>query len=241
MDVPPSPDRVFDFPVAEPEPKPVPEQAPVEMPVNMNGWIEWDVPLLGEMDVPMENPGGGQDADMDMLMDGDEADEDDEDEDDNEDDWDVDEEWLIASVKLPPMPVVPPPSVFEVCGPSTAAPGLPFPMGLSLPEVVRSVVVHHVDIGGLCIRTENLEHAHGVLQEQVMTKVGEVEDQVLEMQNNLNNYPSEQELRKENQKLRELLRARKGDQGMLASYVLGLGERLAMVELQFPRLPPGPQ
>ncbi|GKG55650.1 hypothetical protein Tco_0574544, partial [Tanacetum coccineum] len=88
MDVPPSPDRVFDFPAAEPEPEPTPEQAPVEMPVNMNGCIEWDVPLLGEMDVPMENPGGGQDADMDMLMDGDEADEDDEDEDDNEDDWD---------------------------------------------------------------------------------------------------------------------------------------------------------
>ncbi|GKA16562.1 hypothetical protein Tco_0696309 [Tanacetum coccineum] len=58
-----------------------------------------------------------------------EDDEDDEDEDDNEDGWDVDDEWLMAPVTPPLMPVVPPPSTFKVGGPSTAAPGLPFPVG----------------------------------------------------------------------------------------------------------------
>ncbi|GJU61611.1 hypothetical protein Tco_1243446 [Tanacetum coccineum] len=40
MDAPQSPDRVFDFPVVEPEPEPVSEQVPVVAPVNINGWIE---------------------------------------------------------------------------------------------------------------------------------------------------------------------------------------------------------
>ncbi|GKB37841.1 hypothetical protein Tco_0882783 [Tanacetum coccineum] len=38
-------------------------------------------------------------------------------------------------------------------------------------------------------------------------------------------------------KLKDLLSTREGDQGMLASYVLGLSERVAMLELQFPRPP----
>ncbi|GJU61612.1 hypothetical protein Tco_1243447 [Tanacetum coccineum] len=101
--------------------------------------------------------------------------------------------------------------------------------------------VHHEEIGGLCVRIENMEHAHGVL-EQVMTKVGEVEDQVLEMQDKVQTLESiVQELRKENQKLRDMLSTRDGDQGVLASYVLGLGKRLAMMELQIPGPPLGPQ
>ncbi|GKB37842.1 hypothetical protein Tco_0882784 [Tanacetum coccineum] len=70
------------------------------------------------------------------------------------------------------MPVVPPPSTFEVGGPSTAAPGLPFPVGRPFPKVVSSVAVHHEEIDGLHVRTENLEHAHGVL----VRKMGEVSD-----------------------------------------------------------------
>ncbi|GJV14953.1 hypothetical protein Tco_1360276 [Tanacetum coccineum] len=105
---------------------------------------------LGEMDVPMENPDGNPDEDVDMLMDDDEEDDDDED-DGDEDGWEVDDEWLMASVTPPPMPAVPLPSTFEVGGPSTAAPVPPFPMGRPLPEVVSSVAVHHEEIGGLCI------------------------------------------------------------------------------------------
>nr|GEZ29069.1 hypothetical protein [Tanacetum cinerariifolium] len=223
--------------------------APVKAPVNMNGWIEWDVPLLGEMEAPMENP--------------------DEDE--------VDDEWLMASVTLPSVPTIPSPSSYEVGEPSTAAPELPFPLGRLLLEVVSSVTVHHEEIGGLFVWIENLEHAHGVLVRKIGEvsdaqlddgiAIGEIRPRVLEMQDKVNNYPSGQvdglredvdgllglnervqtlestvqELRKENQKLRGLLSAREGDQSMLASYVLGLGERLTRVELQFPRPPIGPQ
>ncbi|GJW75164.1 putative ribonuclease H-like domain-containing protein [Tanacetum coccineum] len=56
MGEPLSPDRVFDFPVDEPEPHPAygffaPEPLPgyAGNPNNNNGWIEADVPLLGEL------------------------------------------------------------------------------------------------------------------------------------------------------------------------------------------------
>nr|GFA73331.1 hypothetical protein [Tanacetum cinerariifolium] len=49
-------------------------------PINNNGWIEWDVPLGGEVDEPMVEP---------------EFDE--EEMDDDDDDWDDDDvEWLMA-------------------------------------------------------------------------------------------------------------------------------------------------
>nr|GFA24051.1 hypothetical protein [Tanacetum cinerariifolium] len=56
MGEPSSPDRVFDFPMDEPEPHPAYDFfAPGQLlgyagnPNNMNGWIEEDVPLLGEL------------------------------------------------------------------------------------------------------------------------------------------------------------------------------------------------
>ncbi|GJR42986.1 hypothetical protein Tco_1311089 [Tanacetum coccineum] len=218
-------------------------------------------PVIDDMMEPMENPN----EDVDMLMDDDDGDDDDEGEDD-EDGWEVNEEWLMAPITPPPMLIVPLPSTFEVGGPSTAAPGPLFLVGRPFSEVVNSVAVHHEEIGGLCVRIENLEYIHGVLvrkmgdvsdaqlddrigigeiqprvttlegkvevlasqQEQAMTKVGEVEDRVLEMQDKVNNYPcgqldglredvdgllwlngrvqtlesTVQKLRKENQKLR---------------------------------------
>nr|GFA98895.1 hypothetical protein [Tanacetum cinerariifolium] len=51
MDVPLLLDHAFDFFVVEPV------SGLAEAPDNQNGWIEWDVPLGGEMDEPMENPG----------------------------------------------------------------------------------------------------------------------------------------------------------------------------------------
>ncbi|GKG39749.1 hypothetical protein Tco_0463894, partial [Tanacetum coccineum] len=67
MDEPLSPDRVFDFPVDEPEPHtacdffaPRPLPGCAGNPNNNNGWIEADVPLLGELgavaDEPMVGP-----------------------------------------------------------------------------------------------------------------------------------------------------------------------------------------
>ncbi|GJV98225.1 hypothetical protein Tco_1553477 [Tanacetum coccineum] len=55
--------------------------------------IEEDVPLLGEIEGPMENP----DKDVDMHIDDDDENDDDEGEDD-EDGWEVNEEWSMAPV-----------------------------------------------------------------------------------------------------------------------------------------------
>ncbi|GKC80568.1 hypothetical protein Tco_1131342 [Tanacetum coccineum] len=219
------------------------------------------------MDEPMENPDNNPDEDLDMLVGDDDKDDDDKD-DGDEDGWDVDEEWLMAPVTPHSMPVVPPPSTFEVGGSSTAAPGLPFPVGRPLPEVVSSVAVHHEEIGGLCVRIENIDHAHGVLVRKMRDvsdaelddgiAIGEIRPKVTTLEGQVDGLREDvdglmrlkervqtlestvQELRKENQKLRDLLSTRDGDQGVLASYVLGLGKRLAMMELQFPGPPPGP-
>nr|GEY74707.1 DDB1- and CUL4-associated factor homolog 1 [Tanacetum cinerariifolium] len=181
----------------------------------------------------------------------------------------VDDEWLMASVMLPSMPTIPPPSSYEVGKPSTAAPELPFLLGRLLLEVVSSVIVHHEEIGGLFVRIENLEHAHGVLVRKIGEvsdaqlddgiAIGEIRPRVTTLEGQVDGLREDvdgllglkervqtlesivHELRKENQKLRGLLSAREGDQSMLASYVLGLGERLTKVELQFPRPPLGPQ
>nr|GEW99878.1 hypothetical protein [Tanacetum cinerariifolium] len=63
MGEPLSPDRVFDFPVGKPEPHPAYDFfAPGPLPGyagnsnNNNGWIEADVPLLGEIGVVADEP-----------------------------------------------------------------------------------------------------------------------------------------------------------------------------------------
>ncbi|GJW73445.1 hypothetical protein Tco_0132815 [Tanacetum coccineum] len=63
-------------------------------------------------------------------------------------------------------------STYEVGGPSTTAPKLPFPVGRPFSVVADSIAVHHEEIGGLGYRVENLEHAHGML----VRKMGEVSD-----------------------------------------------------------------
>nr|GEX90796.1 hypothetical protein [Tanacetum cinerariifolium] len=85
-----------------------------------NGWIEWDVPLGGEMDEPMVDPEVNEE-----VMDG--------------DNWDVEVERLMAPV-TPPRATMTASSTYEVGGPSTAAiEELSFPLpvpGLPVPSTV---------------------------------------------------------------------------------------------------------
>ncbi|GKA34788.1 hypothetical protein Tco_0721217 [Tanacetum coccineum] len=112
MGEPLSPDRVFDFPVDEPEPHPAydffaPRLLPgyAGNPKNNNRWIEADVPLLGVVeDEPMVGqeqviaPVVDMDEDVAMLF-GDDDFEDDDSEGFNEEEvWEVNEEWLMAPV-----------------------------------------------------------------------------------------------------------------------------------------------
>ncbi|GJV10922.1 hypothetical protein Tco_1352463 [Tanacetum coccineum] len=60
---------------------------------------------------------------------------------DEEEVWEVNEEWLMAPVTPPLMPVVPPPSTYEVGGPSTtAAEGQTFTLPASRFPVPSSVI-----------------------------------------------------------------------------------------------------
>ncbi|GJW45540.1 hypothetical protein Tco_0077186 [Tanacetum coccineum] len=79
MGEPLSPDHVFDFPMDKPEPHPVydffaPGQLPgyAGNPNNNNGWIEAEVPLLGELgaeeDEPMVGPVVGEIAEPEVEM-----------------------------------------------------------------------------------------------------------------------------------------------------------------------------
>ncbi|GJT99421.1 hypothetical protein Tco_1109760 [Tanacetum coccineum] len=133
MGEPLSPDRVFDFPVDEPEPHPAydffapgPLPGYAGNPNNNNGWIEADVPLLGELGVVADEPMVGpivdeiaepiveaeeqvialvvdMDEDIAMLFGDDDFEDDDSEGFDEEEVWEVNEEWLMAPVTPPPM------------------------------------------------------------------------------------------------------------------------------------------
>nr|GEU80995.1 hypothetical protein [Tanacetum cinerariifolium] len=116
MGEPLSPDSVFDFPVDESEPHPAYDFfAPGPLPGydgnpnNNNECIEADVPLLGELEVVADEP-----MDIAMLFGDDDFKDDDSEGFDEDEVWEVNEEWLMASVTQPLMPAVPPPSVYEV-------------------------------------------------------------------------------------------------------------------------------
>nr|GFA52847.1 hypothetical protein [Tanacetum cinerariifolium] len=126
-----SPDHVFDFHVDEPEPHPTydffmlgPLTGYAGNLNNNNGRIEADVPLLGELGAVTDElmVGPLDDEIAKPIVEAKEQDDDSEGFDEDEV-WEVNEEWLMALVTPSLMPVVPPPSIYEVGGPSTAAEG----------------------------------------------------------------------------------------------------------------------
>nr|GEV33678.1 hypothetical protein [Tanacetum cinerariifolium] len=144
-----------------PEEEPFIDQAPVafdgfaphwfgeQFPYINNGWIEWDVPLGGEVDEPMVDPEVNEE-----VMD--------------DDDCDVEVEWLMAPV-TPSRATMTVPSTYEVGGPSTAAiegPSFPLPApGIPVPPTV---------IEDLGTRLGNLEYIHEVLTRK-MEEVSDAE------------------------------------------------------------------
>ncbi|GJR64642.1 hypothetical protein Tco_0010707 [Tanacetum coccineum] len=202
MGEPLSPDRVFDFPMDEPEPHPAydffapgPLPGYAGNPNNNNGWIEADVPLLGELgvvaDEPMVSPLVDEivesiveveeqvialviDIEEDIAMlfgDGDFSDDDSEGLENKEEVWEVNEEWLMAPITPPPMPVLPPPSTYEVGGSSTTAaegqsftlPTLGFPVPPSVIEdlITRMGKYGHGQLVKKVIQVSDAEVADG--------------------------------------------------------------------------------
>ncbi|GJT03032.1 hypothetical protein Tco_0824201 [Tanacetum coccineum] len=170
MGEPLSPNCVFDFPMDEPEPQHVYDFfAPGPLPGyagnldNTNGWIETEVPLLGELG-EMDEPLGAEE-DLTMLFGDDDFNDDGLDDDkDDEEVWEMDEEWLMAPVTPPLMPVMPPPSTYKVGGSSTAA-----AEGHSLTLLAPGVPVPLSVIEDLCTRMGNLEYGHRQLVKKAIT------------------------------------------------------------------------
>ncbi|GJW26187.1 hypothetical protein Tco_0039998 [Tanacetum coccineum] len=236
----------------EPEPHPAydffaPEPLPgyASNPNNNNGWIEADMPLLGELGaeadeamvglvvgeiaeqiVKMEEqviaPVIDMEEDIAMLFgDGDFSDDDSEGFEDEKEVWEVNEEWLMAPVTPPPMPDVPPPSTYKVGGPSTAAAkGQPFTLpapGFPVPPSV---------IEDLSTRIGNLEYGHGQLMKKAMDRLEHVDTQVEQGQQTATQR--DEAIAGLTHRVRE---------STLMQCILGMDRRLADLE----RRPPGPQ
>ncbi|GKC62261.1 hypothetical protein Tco_1089859 [Tanacetum coccineum] len=166
-------------------------------PYNTNGWIEADVPLLGELGEPlgaevdelmvdplidklakpivkveeqMVTPVMDMEGDLAMLFsDDDFSDNGPNNDEDGEEVLEVNEEWLMAPITPPLMPVMPSPSTYEVGGPSTTT-----AEGHSLTLLAPGVPVPPSVIEDLCARMDNMEYGHGQLVKKVI-KVSDAE------------------------------------------------------------------
>ncbi|GKF73260.1 hypothetical protein Tco_0219592, partial [Tanacetum coccineum] len=109
---------------------------------------------------------------------------------DEEEVWEVDEEWLMAPITPPSMTVVPPPSVYEVGGPSTTvAEGQSFPFpasGLLVPSSViedLSTCLGNLEYGHRqlvmkVIQVSEAEVADGIIFWEISLRVSAIEGQV---------------------------------------------------------------
>ncbi|GJX52504.1 hypothetical protein Tco_0280873, partial [Tanacetum coccineum] len=176
-----SPDRIFDFPMNEPHPAydffalaPLPEHA--GNPNNNNGWLAADDYLLGELEAMMDEqmialvvegqmdaPMMDMEEDLAVLFGDDDFENDASDGFGEEEVWEVNEDWLMAPTTPPPVLAVPPPSIYEVGGPSTAvAEGPSFlqvALGLPMPPSVIEDLSTHLD---------NLEYGYEQLVQRVV-------------------------------------------------------------------------
>nr|GFB27153.1 hypothetical protein [Tanacetum cinerariifolium] len=220
-------------------------------PNNNNRWIEWDVPLGGEVDEPMVDP----EVNEDVV---------------DDDDFKDNVEWLMDPV-TPPRDTMTVSSTYEVEGPSTAAiegPSFPFPApGLPVPPTV---------IEDLGTRLGNLEYRHGVLLRkmkevsdaevadsiaigEIHPRVATVREQVQVMESQARQVVSRlkeietrvqqvqtlqtalHETESQNQQLRTRVAEMESHVSIVMSYMLWMEERLTVLEKRLPGPPPGPQ
>nr|GEX40183.1 hypothetical protein [Tanacetum cinerariifolium] len=171
-----------------PEEEPFIDQAPVafdgfaphwfgeQFPNINNGWIEWDVPLGGEVDEPMVEPEVNEE-----VMD--------------DDDCDVEVEWLMAPV-TPSRATMTVPSTCEVRGPSTAAiEGPSFPLPAPGIPVSDAEVADSIAIGEIHPRVATVGEQVQVMESQivqVVSRLEEIETRVQQVDNRLDTYPNGQ-------------------------------------------------
>nr|GEU75369.1 hypothetical protein [Tanacetum cinerariifolium] len=240
MGEPLSPDRIFDFPMDESKPHlaydffaPGPLSRYAGNPNNNNGCIEVDVPLLGELGAEVDEPMIDQVIDefVEPIAEGEEhvislvIDE-------------VNEEWLMAPVTPPLMPVIPQPSTYKVRGPSTAT-----AEGQSFTLSAPGFPVHSLVIEDLSTRMGNLEYRHGQLVKKVIqVSDAEVDDGITigEIGPRVSAIEGQAAVQQRDvriQQLQTMVSKISRRESTLMQCILGMDKRLADLK----RRPPGPQ
>ncbi|GKD44439.1 hypothetical protein Tco_1269084 [Tanacetum coccineum] len=157
--------------------------------------------------------------------------------------WEMDEECMMAPITPPPMPVMPPPSTYEVGGSSTAA-----TEGHSFTLLAPEITVPSSDIKDLCTRMVNLEYGHGLLLKKVIMvsdaevadniAIGEISPRVSTVEGQvLASQMVQVHKGVQIQQLQTLVAEMSSREGPLMQCILGLDRRLTDAE----RRPPGPQ
>nr|GFA12603.1 hypothetical protein [Tanacetum cinerariifolium] len=227
-------------------------------PNNNNGWIEWDVPLGGEVDEPMVDP----EFDEEVM-------------DDDDDDWDDDVggpstvafKEPSAPLPAPRLPV--PPTVIEDL--STHLGNLKYRHGVlmrKMEEVSDAEVAYSIAIGEIHPRVATMDEQVQVMASQavqVVSDLKEIETRVQQVESRVDTYPSGQMavpgqdvivrlslqvqtlqtalhgIELQNQQLRNRVAEMESHVGILMSYMLWMEERLTVLEKRLPGPPPGPQ
>ncbi|GKF84301.1 hypothetical protein Tco_0249199 [Tanacetum coccineum] len=157
---------------------------------------------------------------------------------DEEEVWEVNKEWLMAPATPPLMPVMPPPSTYEVGGPSTAA-----AEGHSLALLAPGAPMPPSMIEDLCTRMGNLEHGHGLKQvgtqmeqgQQAATQRDETVEGLSQQVQTLQAAMQQRDV--QIQQLQTMMAEMSSRESTLMQCILGMDRRLADLE----RRPPGPQ
>ncbi|GJV94378.1 hypothetical protein Tco_1545955 [Tanacetum coccineum] len=120
-------------------------------------------PIVDMEEEQMDAPVIDMEEDLAALFGDDDFEDDASDGFDEEEVWEVNEEWLMAPTTPPPMLAMPPPSVYEVGGPSTVP---------SFPHSSSRLLVSPFVIEDLSTRLGNLDYGHG----QLVQRVNQVSD-----------------------------------------------------------------
>nr|GEW76769.1 hypothetical protein [Tanacetum cinerariifolium] len=218
-------------------------------PNNNNGWIEWDVPLGGEVDEPM--------VDLEVneeVMD--------------DDDFEDDVEWLMAPV-TPPRATMTVSSTYEDLG--TRLGNLEYKHGVlmrKMEEVSDAEVDDSIVIRGIHPRVATIGEQVQVMElqaVQVVNRLKEIETRVQQVESRVDTHLSGQmavqgqevivrsseqvqtlqttlhETELQNQQLRTRVTEMESHVGVLMSHMLWMEERLTVLEKRLPGPPPGPQ
>nr|GFB83513.1 hypothetical protein [Tanacetum cinerariifolium] len=221
-------------------------------PNNNNGWIEWDVPLRGEVDEPMVDPEVNEE-----VMD--------------DDDWD-DEVHLLPQLRDRLFLPVPPTVIEDL---STRLGNLEHRHGvlmMKIEEVSDAEVADSITIGEIHPRVAIVgEQMEEVSDAEVADSIaiGEIHPRVAivgeQVESRVNNHPSGQmavqgqdviagssqqvqtlktalhEIELQNQQLWTRVTEMESHMGILMSYIMWMEDRLTVLEKRLPGPPPGPQ